>query len=464
MKSGLLIFIFFTTALIGQTVHYPSEKVRLLSVSNPNKDSLLRHKYSGCWGWYQEDKKKEYALIGTNGTYFIDITNPLSPIVCDYVPQSRFNCDLREIKNYKNYCYSASACGDGLQIIDMKYLPDSVHVISTGTNVVSRSHTIWIDGNKLYCSQLQIPQNNSIGLGVFSLLNPEQPVFLRSVNSDLSFVYAHDVYSRHDTIYVSGPSNGIEVLKYDSLTNKFTMLGNYSGYSFQGYNHSNFLTQNGKFLIFCDEVPAAIPIHLIDVSNLQNIQPVAEFIPGPYTTPHNPYIVGNDWAIISCYEDGLQIYDIKNPYNVKRAGFFDTHPLSGIDQGYYTGSFVGNWGAYPFLPSKTLIALDINNGAFFLDASEAYGINKSKTTKDTINSCMTAYTIPTSQYLEIKTATQLRSKIELASEEGQIIFFKEFSGSFADKINTEALPTGFYLLKVEGEKCGSVKKILITHK
>ncbi|MBA3662665.1 MAG: choice-of-anchor B family protein [Bacteroidetes bacterium] len=462
--AAILFFLVLNNSLLtGQSQDYPSEKIKLLSVSNPNKDSLLGQKYGGCWGWYQEDKQREYALIGgTNGTYFIDITNPSLPVVCDYVAGKY--CNWREIKNFRNYCYVTTECGEGLKIIDMRYLPDSVHVVSTGTNVLYTSHTIWIDGNKLYCSSLRILPNANLRVGVFSLLNPEQPVFLHSTTSEFSFVGAHDLYSRHDTLYLSGGNNGIEVLKYDSINNKFNMLGTYSGYSLQGYNHSNFLTQNGKYLIFCDEIPAAQPIRIVDVSNLQNIQPASSFLPGPYTTPHNPYIIGNDWALISCYEDGLQIYEIKDPYNVKRAGFFDTYTLSGIDQGYYTGDYVGNYGAYPFLPSKTIITLDMNNGAFFLDASEAFGNIPPKKENDTTSACITAFTIPASQYVEVLAKAQSNGKIQLFSPEGQLIYSRNFSGAFSDKINTEMLPNGFYLLKVEGEDCRSVKKILITHK
>lgn len=456
----IIIFSFLAPCFISQ-VNYPALNIKLLGMSHPNKDSLAG--YSGCWGWYQEDKKREYALIGgNNGTYFIDITDPKSPVVCDFVAGKY--CTWREIKTSKNYCYTITECGEGLKIIDMQYLPDSVHVVSTGTNVIYTSHAIWIDGNKLYCSSLRITPNMNLRVGVFSLLNPVQPFFLRSVTSDYSFVGGHDMYSRNDTVYVSDPGNGIIVLKYDSALNKFNMLGTYSGYNKQGYNHSNFLTQNGKYLIFCDEVPAAIPIHLVDVSNLQNIQPVSEFLPGPYTIPHNPYIIGNDWAIISCYEDGLHIYDIKDPYNVKHAGYFDTYTVSGIDQGYYTGSYVGNWGAYPFLPSKTIIAIDMQNGAFFLDADEAYGVNKSVSKKDSVGSCLTAYTIPTSQYLELKGSAKSNVKLELFSPEGQLVFTRTFSETYHDKINTETLPNGFYILKVTGEECLSVKKILITHR
>ena len=94
---------------------------------------------------------------------------------------------------------------------------------------------------------------------------------------------------------------------FSKLLTSIILIGNPAG--------TSSLTQNGKYLVFCDEVPTAIPIHLVDVTNFENIQPVSSFLPYPLTTPHNPYILGNDWAIVSCYDDGLHIYDISDPAN-----------------------------------------------------------------------------------------------------------------------------------------------------
>ena len=467
---GRILFIYFLFFVadfnFAQTV-YPSSKIKLLSVSNPNKDSTLLTgaKYSGCWGWYQENKNKEYALIGgTNGTYFIDITNPHTPIVCDYVA-AKTNCIWREIKNYKNYCYVVTECGNGLQIIDMKYLPDSVHVISTGTNVLTNSHTIWIEGNKLYCASLKMGLGNYSAVGVFSLLNPETPFFLRSINTDYNSIGAHDVYVRNDTLYVSDPGAGIQVLKYDTVSNKFYMLGAYLSYDKKGYNHSSFLTQNGKYLVFCDEIPEAVPIHLVDVNNLNNILPVSSFLPYPLTIPHNPYILGNDWAIISCYQDGMHIYDISDPVNVKHVGFFDTYFQAGFNQGAYSQGYIGNWGVYPFLPSKTIIANDMMNGAFFLDASEVYATKSTTvaTQSEIINDCALIYTIPASKYIQIKVKAQVEGKIQICDPNGKIVFSKRYTDELNEKVNTENFPNGLYVISIGGTECKVIKKILITH-
>src|SRR5690606_37024793 len=121
------------------------------------------------------------------------------------------------------------------------------------------------------------------------------------------------------------------------------------------------------------EVPGSIPIHMVDVQNPGNIQPLSTFNADSLTTPHNPYLIGNKFAIVSSYQDGLHIYDISTPTLVSHVGFFDTYYQGGVNTGDYNPDvYKGNWGAYPFLPSKLIIASDMQNGIFILDASAAY--------------------------------------------------------------------------------------------
>ncbi|MGE0568530.1 MAG: T9SS type A sorting domain-containing protein, partial [Bacteroidia bacterium] len=48
------------------------------------------------------------------------------------------------------------------------------------------------------------------------------------------------------------------------------------------------------------------------------------------------------------------------------AGYFDTHPQGGANVGIYNDNYDGQWGCYPFLPSKNIFALDQSNGIFML--------------------------------------------------------------------------------------------------
>ncbi|MBL7931803.1 MAG: T9SS type A sorting domain-containing protein [Bacteroidia bacterium] len=115
-----------------------------------------------------------------------------------------------------------------------------------------------------------------------------------------------------------------------------------------------------------DEVPAGLPIKIANVSNLSNIQVLNTFNQFSSTTPHNPFVVNNQYCFASCYEDGLQLYDISTPQNPVLAGYFDTYYQSGGNTGTWNNDYNGQWGCYPFFPSKVIFALDRYNGIFLL--------------------------------------------------------------------------------------------------
>jgi hypothetical protein len=165
------------------------------------------------------------------------------------------------------------------------------------------------------------------------------------------------------------------ILKYDSVANVFTMLGSLTTYPSQGYNHSSALTDDGKTLVFMDEVPTGLPVKVLDVQDLSNLTVTATFSTNPGPTPHNPFMVGNI-CYIAYYQDGLQVYDVSDPVNPVRIGYFDTQyqtPLGGP----YTGqSYSGAWGAYPFLPSGNVLVSDMQNGLYVLDVSQLTGVEE----------------------------------------------------------------------------------------
>ncbi|MBK7668963.1 MAG: T9SS type A sorting domain-containing protein [Sphingobacteriaceae bacterium] len=123
----------------------------------------------------------------------------------------------------------------------------------------------------------------------------------------------------------------------------------------------------------CDEVPTGLRIKSLDVSNLSNITMNALFRPNSNTgfVGHNPYVIGNKYALISCYQDGLYMYDISSPATPTIAGYFDTHPQGGASasNNYGSSSYNGNWGAYPYFKSGLIIANDMQNGVFILGAT-----------------------------------------------------------------------------------------------
>ncbi|HQQ94807.1 MAG TPA: choice-of-anchor B family protein [Bacteroidia bacterium] len=453
--NRLVLFLALFAFSYGKAQTYNSLNISLLSHINPNGSTVTPgwagNWYSGCWGWFQSSTNKEYAIIGaSNGTYFIDVSAPGSPSVSAFVP-GKTGCTWREIKTYQNYCYVVSddASPNTFQIIDMSPLPSTVSLVYNDKTLFERGHTIWIDQNKMYIGGM----TNSVStfpMAVYSLATPTAPVLLRELSQDVPsnlISYVHDMYVRNDTVFASAAYQGLYVLKFNSSTNTFSVLGAYQSYSASSYNHSSFLTQNGKYLMFCDEVPAGQPIRLVDVQNLSNIQPIKTFQPAPKTTPHNPYIIGNNFALVSCYHDGLFIYNISNPNLVSLAGYFDTFPQGGFQQDNYSG-YQGNWGAYPFLPSGIVIANDMQNGVFILNANAAYTTNVVNPVGtapiNSLHQTLGLFPNPAQDAVHLSVPGSGEGRLQILNSLGALVFEKSLEGKTELDLDLQTYPQGLY--------------------
>lgn len=470
----ILLFTCILIPLFGAfaQINYPSSNISMVGHIDPQSTVGMgsdSRKYSGCWGWYQASKNREYALVGSStGTWFIDVTNPANPVICDSV-SGKYGCTWREIKTYQHYCYVASDDGapNTFQIIDMQYLPDSVHVIHKGTSYFERGHTLWVDGSRLYVGGETKPGVGLRPMTVYELANtPANPQFLRSLNMDYpSIGYVHDMFVKNDTVYASCANQGLNVLKYSSATNSFSLLGSLTSYPGAGYNHSTYITNNSKYLVMCDEVPSALPIKVLDVQNLSNIQTTSTVIPHPGTTPHNPYVIGNRWAVVSCYQDGLYIYDISNPSAPTVAGFFDTHPQGGANTGNYNGApYRGNWGAYPFFPSGLILACDMQNGVFLLQANSILGTAVGVKQHKNGLSHVSVYPNPANNTLTVSVPKQGLYTVELKNILGQTIVSQGTGGLTETLLKTTELANGHYLLSVkQGDEQVFTTKLIVQH-
>ena len=193
--------------------------------------------------------------------------------------------------------------------------------------------------------------------------NPAAPTLVRNIN--LTGGYVHDMYLRNHIGYCSHEGRGLYVYDF-SNPNNVVLLGTITSYQEQGYNHSSWLSSNGQVLAMADE-NHDLSIKVVDVTDLTDMNVISTFkstLEAEVATnsiAHNPFIIGDKYAVVSYYHDGVQIYDIEDPANPVRAGYYDTYPTNTN----YIGGF-GSWGVFPFFPSGNIIASDINNGLFVL--------------------------------------------------------------------------------------------------
>ncbi len=419
-------------------------------------------RYQSCWGWADTLSGREYGIIGsTTGTYVIEVTDPTLPIQRDYISSYHTNLIWHEYKTYGKYLYIVSdgPSSNQLQICDLSYLPDSVHVVYDSNALISRAHTISIDGNKMY---LGSPTSgaSTYSMRVYSLNNPEAPVLLRTLNQDYSAISrVHDMNVIHDTVYASCGYQGLFIYRYDSVQNKFFQIGSLTTYPDQGYNHSTVLSEDHSTIYMCDELPEGMGVKVVDVTTIATPSADSVFYTNVGDTPHNPYVKGN-YLYVAAYQDGVYIYDISNPKIPVLSGYFDTHPQNGTT---YTAGEAdkGCWAVYTDLPSKTLLAADMQKGLFCLDATAAItGIAHSNNK----NERMLVYPNPANDVVKIKLETTgtecIIQVIDLPGKELKRVVSNDSNGVVEIPVND--LKQGIYLVKATTSNKTFIRKINVV--
>lgn len=467
--SILILIVAFT---LNAQPNYPKQNINLLGHwFNPLQvgEPTYGIKYNSVWGWVDTlSGNTEYAILGSGtGTHFIDVSNPTNPIERDFVAGKRNLTIWREYKTYGKYLYAISDDGapNSFQIIDMSYLPDSVHVVYDGTSIFERAHTLYIDGDKLYCGSVNLPGGAGYyGMAVFSLANPELPSLLRILETDYPLInFAHDMLVRNDTVYASCGYQGLFIYKYNTGSNTFSAINTLTSYPDQGYNHSSAITPDGKTLIFCDEAPENLAVKICDLTDITNIPTPVLFKSNEGATPHNPYIYGTNRAVIAYYQDGLQIFDISNPLLPVRTGFFDTDTLHGLNDGFpTTPTYEGAWGSYIKLPSGNILSSDMQNGLYILDATLALGIPESNVTVNNIG----VYPNPANANLSVSLILKNNAALifEIFDVTGRKILSEEENinaGNNLKSMNLSHLSIGIYILKITGQDIHYSEKIVM---
>jgi len=330
--------------------------------------------WSDLTGYVDTIQKREYIIAGsTDSIYFFDITNPQNIVLCDVEDgksKQMVNRDFECFSHYV-YCVSDNKQLGSLQVFDLSFLPDSVHKVYDSDTIAHNTHSIFIDAKskRLYMCINRTRYGVTNAMDVISLENPELPIKISSLNVPKfngnieAFKNVHEVFVRNDTAWCSTEYTGLWVFDLRDL-NKQALLTVIANYPENGYNHSSWLSPNGKHIMFTDEVPNGLAIKIFDVSNIYDPKMVSKFESSIKATAHNAFWIG-DFAYVSYYHDGVVIFDLKNPFNPVQVGYYRTFPFPPAS---YEG-FNGCWGLYPWFPSGTIAASDMQEGIFTLKPS-----------------------------------------------------------------------------------------------
>jgi choice-of-anchor B domain-containing protein len=374
MKKVLLIVL---SIVVGINV-FSQSSLNMSLLYHWEDSSIIRtiahdNAYNEVWGYEKEGR--EYAIIGsTRGTHIFDVTDPVNSVMVDFVWGKDTGNQIvhRDYHDYKGYLYAVSDEGNSsLQIMDLSYLPDSVHVVYDSA-ILTHSHNIFIDTatDKMYSC------GGDNQFDVYSLVSPLQPVLLKKCHIDVpwwattvgSGGYVHDVYVRNDTVWCNA-GDGLHVADFTNMSSP-TLLASLTSYPDGGYNHSGWLNDAGNIYAMADETHGK-KVKILDVSDLNNIQ-FLDTIGSDVAVnsiAHNLIFKG-DYLYVSFYFDGLYIWDMSNPSNPVLKGFYDTSDELNFN------TYKGNWGVYPFLSSGIILASDMQRGLFVFDVSQISDVSE----------------------------------------------------------------------------------------
>lgn len=370
-----------TTCSGGMAGSYPCSNIDLMAflplsqIGGGNGNDI--------WGWTDSTTGKEYAIMGlTNGTAFVDISDPLNPVYLGHLPPHAGvgNSSWRDIKTYDDHAFIGSeALNSGMQIVDLTQLRS---IVSPPVSIVesafytgfSSSHNIVINEDSGFAYGVGLNSGNCArGLHFVDIVNPASPQSAGCFSSD---GYTHDAqcvnYNGPDTDHQGKEicfAYNEDTLTIVDVSNKASPVQiSRTGYSDRGYSHQGWLTPDHTYVLLDDELDerniASVTntrTLIWDVSDLDNPVHQGDHIGVTTAIDHNQYIVG-DYSFQSNYRSGLRILDISDiaNNNLNEVAFFDIYPSSD------SASFNGAWSVYPFFASGNVIVSGIEQGLYIL--------------------------------------------------------------------------------------------------
>jgi choice-of-anchor B domain-containing protein len=330
------------------------------------------------WGWRDPASGREYALVGrTNGTAFVDMSDPENPVYVGNLPTSGGTSAWRDIKVYKNHAFivADNAGSHGMQVFDLTRLRNASGAPVEFSEAAlyeefDRAHNIVINEDSGFAYAVG-SETCSGGLHIIDIRTPTNPKFSACFSED---GYTHDAqcvtYKGPDTerrgreICFAANEDTVTVV---DVTDKgaIEMLSR-NRYERFGYTHQGWLTEDHAYFIVDDELDEQrwnhnTKTYTWDLSDLANPTLAGVHTSKKASIDHNQYIKGN-YTYQANYTKGLTISEISNPDKGKltESGFFDTFPEAN------QASFSGAWSVYPFLNSGAVIISDINRGLFIV--------------------------------------------------------------------------------------------------
>ncbi|MEQ8548563.1 MAG: choice-of-anchor B family protein [Cyclobacteriaceae bacterium] len=374
----------------GKAGEYPCNQITLLSHLSAEDLLGVDKDLNDLWGWEDPESSKEYAIVGlTDGVTFVDVTDPVQPIVIGKLKESHLQSGRilhgesawRDIKVYKNHAYIVSDGNSdhGMQVFDLTKLREydgtALDFEQDGFyDGIGSSHNIVINEETGFAYIVGARGATVCGQGgmhILDISDPKNPVYEACFDND---GYTHDaqcvIYRGPDSKY-----NGQEIC-FNSNEDTFTIVNvddksnmdmiSRLTYSEVQYTHQGWLTEDHKYFLMNDELDEGEfrfnPRTLIwNIEELDNPILIGSFYNEVSAIDHNLYTKG-DLVFESNYGSGLRVLSSERISEgvLREVAFFDTHPQRNVI------AFEGSWSNYPYFKSGNIIVSDLFNGLFIV--------------------------------------------------------------------------------------------------
>lgn len=457
MKKRYFAFIVFLTIINFNTSfsQLPNQNMRLLRNLNEHYTATL---YSAVWGYAAPDGR-EYAILGCpTGTSFVDVTDTTNIHEADFL--TGVTSAWREMKTYSHYAYIVSeGTNSRLQIVDLQYLPDSVHLVKVWNYTgYTNTHSISQAGHYLYLNGGNSAANG--GVTAVDVIDPENPVKM----GQWTTLYVHDCRVINDTIYAANINNGkVSII---NATNKASLTSITSFTNLTGSGpHNTALTTDRKRLFVTDEIGTApYRLKVWNIEDLSAITFVSYWQPTGITTSivHNIETYGN-YAVIAHYTAGVRVLNISNPDAPSEVAWYDTYPSNNGE------SYNGCWGVY-MLPSGKIVASDRQTGLYVLKTNftmtgvsgnsvntvpENYSVSQNY--PNPFNpSTVISYQIPKAEFVSLKVYN------ELGKEVSSLVSKNQNAGRYEVTFDGAALSSGIYYYSIQAGNFSETKKMIMV--
>ena len=343
------------------------------------------------WGWTDPETQKEYVLLGlAEGTAFVDITDPLRPVLLGKLPTATVESVWRDIKVFQNHAFIVSeAPSHGVQVFDLTRLREVTSKQSFQPDArltsIGSAHNIVINTQTGYAYVVGARDAEGVlmangGALIVDINTPNQP---RLVGQFSSSQYIHDAqvvlyhgpdtdYSGREILFASSSDGGSYYnLMIADVTDKTNPVLIYKvTYPFPSYTHQNWLTEDHRFALVgdeTDELTHGYPSRTLvfDLADLDAPELYFEYLGTTSAIDHNGYVKGNTFYLAN-YTAGMRVYDLSaiEEKTITEIGFFDTYRENN------NTAFAGVWSVYPYFESDIIVISDSDNGLFLVKASE----------------------------------------------------------------------------------------------